>query len=57
MWPPTGIFGVMWLSNGDKIGAVGVNPNPETSEFVAQVMTEIPSGEVYLQNVRLVKDK
>lgn len=57
MWPPTGIFGVMWLSNGDKIGAVAVNPNPETSEFVAQVMTEVPSGEVYLQNVRLVKDK
>lgn len=57
MWDPIGSFGVMWLSNGDKIGAVGIFVNPETSEFADSTQTETPSGEVYLQNVRLVKDK
>jgi uncharacterized protein (TIGR02145 family) len=56
-WVQIGIFGAMWLSNGTKIGGVGINPNPDVSGFVAQLIAEAPSGMVALQNVRLVKDK
>ena len=56
-WVQIGIFGAMWLSHGTKIGGVGINPNPDVSGFVAQLIAEAPSGMVALQNVRLVKDK
>lgn len=57
MWFPIGGIAVMWLSNGSQLAAFGMQPNPNTGEFYVQMMTEIPSGWVFLQNVRLVKDK
>ena len=57
VWHPIGVFGSMWLSNGTQIGAVGIQVNPSTEGFEATMMPTVPTGPVYLQNVRLVKDK
>lgn len=57
VWHPIGVFGSMWLSNGTQIGAVGIQVNPSTEGFEATMMPTVPDGQVYLQNVRLVKDK
>ena len=55
-WVPIGIFGTMWLSNGNQIGAVGIQLEPNTEELSAMIIAEFPSGSGYLQSVRLVKD-
>lgn len=57
MWFQIGSIGTMWLSNGNQFGWVAILANPGTGGFDVQTATEIPSGWVFLLNVRLVKDK